>query len=75
MPTDIEIKYLADQLNHDTLVNLMDGGIVLIEDSEFVWNTKENDIRSQLESERKAYYHQIAIDFVPYHLMLDSNTI
>jgi hypothetical protein len=28
-----------------------------------------------LESERKAYYHQIAIDFVPYHLMLDSNTI
>jgi hypothetical protein len=33
------------------LVNLMNGGAIFMEDSGFVWNVKENDIQSQLESE------------------------
>jgi hypothetical protein len=51
MLINIEFNYIASQFNNGTLVNLTNGGAIFTENSEFVWNVKENDFQSQLKSE------------------------
>jgi hypothetical protein len=72
---DIELEYLRDHFNCETLVRLIDGSAILMEGSAFVWSAKENDNQSQSKSEWKVYYYQPVIDFIFHHLMLDDNII